>query len=293
MRLSTSSSPTISRKPFADLLKRLLHLSDLHFGRVRPELLDPLIAQVNDLAPDLVAISGDLTQRARDWQFMRAREMMDRIEPPCLVVPGNHDTPLDRPLERLFLPWRRYRKWITGDLCPEVHEPGWSVIGLNSVNPLSWQRGRYSSALLRRVRDGFADTPDSDVRIVVAHHPVDHRPQDEKRLTRGAEKARVALAEAGTDILLTGHLHSWRVDVFGKGPGDPAVLQVHAGTVLSSRLRGEENDFNLLTVGDGQVQVDRYANRSDDSGYDRVRSARFRRNASGWEQLSNDLTGHG
>ncbi|MGR3805855.1 MAG: metallophosphoesterase family protein [Marinibacterium profundimaris] len=272
-------------------MKRLLHLSDLHFGRVRPELLDPLIARVNDLAPDLVAISGDLTQRARDWQFMRARELIDRIESPCLVVPGNHDTPLHRPIERLFFPWRRYRKWISEDLAPEFHEPGWSVIGLNSANPFSWQRGRYSSASLRCVRDGFADSPDTDFRIVVAHHPLDHRPEDEKRLTLGAERARAALAEARTDILLSGHLHSWRVDVFGKGPDDPAVLQVHAGTVLSSRLRGEENDFNLLTVGDGQVQVDRYANRADDSGYDMVRSARFRRNAAGWEQLSNDLAG--
>ncbi|MBB93134.1 MAG: phosphodiesterase [Rhodobacteraceae bacterium] len=272
-------------------MKRLLHLSDLHFGRVRPELLDPLIAQVNDLAPDLVAISGDLTQRARDWQFMRAREMMDRIKPPCLVVPGNHDTPLDRPIERLFFPWRRYRKWISQDLAPQVHEPGWSVIGLNSVNHLSWQRGRYRGAALRCVRDGFADTPEGDFRIVVAHHPVDHRPEDDKQLTRGADKARVALAEAGTDILLTGHLHSWRVDVFGKGPGDPAVLQVHAGTVLSSRLRGEENDFNLLTVGDGQVQVERFANRADDSGYDRVRSTRFQRNATGWEQVCHEVTG--
>ena len=291
MRLSTSSSPTRSRKPFADLLKRLLHLSDLHFGRVRPELLDPLIARVNDLRPDLVAISGDLTQRARDWQFMRARELMDRIEAPCRVVPGNHDTPLDRPIERLFFPWRRYRKWISEDLAPEVHEPGWSVIGINSVNPLSWQRGRYSSSALRCIRDGFADTPDTDTRIVVAHHPLDHRPGDDKRLTRGADKARVALAEAGTDILLSGHLHSWRVDVFGRDPGDPAVLQIHAGTVLSSRLRGEENDFNLLSVGDGQVRVDRYANRADDSGYDRVRSTRFRRTADGWERLSDDPAG--
>ncbi|WP_413220367.1 metallophosphoesterase [Tritonibacter mobilis] len=97
-------------------MKRLLHLSDLHFGRDRPELLDPLIEQINGLAPDLVAISGDLTQRARDWQFMRAREMIDRIKAPCLVVPGNHDTPLDNLFERVLMPWRRYRKWIACDL---------------------------------------------------------------------------------------------------------------------------------------------------------------------------------
>ncbi|WP_223427880.1 metallophosphoesterase family protein [Tateyamaria pelophila] len=76
-------------------MKRLLHVSDLHFGRDRPELLSPLIDKINTLAPDLVAISGDLTQRARAAQFARARELIDRIESLVLVVPGNHDTPLD------------------------------------------------------------------------------------------------------------------------------------------------------------------------------------------------------
>ena len=137
-------------------MKRLLHLSDLHFGRDRPELLDPLIAQINGLAPDLVAISGDLTQRARDWQFMRAREMIDRIDAPCLIVPGNHDTPLDNLAERVLMPWRRYRKWIAADLEPQTHDPGWSVVGINSVNPLGWQRGRFSPRDIRRVEEGFA-----------------------------------------------------------------------------------------------------------------------------------------
>ncbi|MAC78311.1 MAG: phosphodiesterase [Rhodobacteraceae bacterium] len=262
-------------------MKRLLHLSDLHFGRVRPELLDPLIDRVNDLAPDLVAISGDLTQRARTWQYMRAHELIDRIAAPCLIVPGNHDTPLDRPLERFFTPWRRYRKWIDDDLEPQVHDADWSVIGVNSVNHFSWQRGRFGHRLIHRVRQGFADTPADAFRIVVAHHPLEHRPEDDKALPRGAGAARRALAEARTDILLTGHLHNWRADLFGD-PGRQ-VLQIHAGTVLSDRLRGQQNDFNLLTLDGDTVQVDRHASRADATGYDLERSVIFIRDGDGWQ----------
>ena len=263
-------------------MKRLLHLSDLHFGRVRPNLLDPLIAQVNALAPDLVAVSGDLTQRARDWQFMRAREMIDRIEAPCLIVPGNHDTPLDHLIERVFTPFRRYRKWICPELEPQVHDSDWSVVGINSVNPLSWQRGRFGTRAIRKVEAGFADAAEGAFRIVVAHHPLEHRPGDDKRLTRGAADARLALAGMETDIILTGHLHSWRADVFDAAQSRPSVLQVHAGTVLSDRLRGQENDFNLLTLDGSTVRIDRYAGRADGTGYDLERVVRFAREGAGW-----------
>ncbi len=266
-------------------MKRLLHLSDLHFGRDRPELLDPLIEQVNGLAPDLVAISGDLTQRARDWQFMRAREMIDRIKAPCLVVPGNHDTPLDNLFERVLMPWRRYRKWISCDLEPQIHDTDWSVVGVNSVNPLGWQRGRFSLGDIRRVQTCFAQTPEDAYRIVVAHHPLEHQPGETKRLTRGAQHARAELSRIGTDIILSGHLHSWYADTFAMVPDQtPAVLQIHVGTSLSDRLRGEENDFNLLTLKRSAVRVDRYACRSDRSGYDLSRTVYFSRTDMGWHR---------
>ncbi|WP_158969569.1 metallophosphoesterase family protein [Chachezhania sediminis] len=267
-------------------MKRLLHLSDLHFGRTRPELLDPLIEEVNGLDPDLVAVSGDLTQRARNWQFMRARELIDRIAAPCLIVPGNHDTPLDHLVERVFRPWRRYRKWIARDLEPQVHDADWSVIGVNSVDHLSWQRGHFGHHAIKLVEAGFADTPPDAFRIVVAHHPLDQRPEDDKALTRGARAARTALADLKTDVVLSGHLHSWRADIFradaDNDPGPRSVLQLHAGTVLSDRLRGEPNDFNLLTLDGNKARIDRHTSRPDGSGYQLDRTVRFTRDADGW-----------
>ena len=99
-------------------MRTIVHLSDLHFGRTRPDLLEPLVEAVNGAAPDLVAVSGDLTQRARGRQFREARAFLDRLAAPCLVVPGNHDVPLDHLLLRLFGPWRRYCRLIGSELEP-------------------------------------------------------------------------------------------------------------------------------------------------------------------------------
>lgn len=75
-------------------MTRLIHLSDLHFGATTPALLDPLCEMVAELAPDMVVVSGDLTQRARPAQFAQAAAFMARLPAPVLAIPGNHDVPL-------------------------------------------------------------------------------------------------------------------------------------------------------------------------------------------------------
>ena len=135
---------------------RLLHLSDLHFGRVNPGLVAPLLQAVQGLAPDLVVISGDLTQRARAAQFAQARDFLDRLGVPWLAVPGNHDIPLDRPVLRVLRPFGGYRRAICRDLAPVADLPGLSVLGFNTATPRHWQAGRIGAgrflALLARVR---------------------------------------------------------------------------------------------------------------------------------------------
>ena len=126
---------------------RLIHISDLHFGRDRPELMRPLLAALNDLAPDVVAISGDLTQRARASQFRAARTFIDHIEAPVLCVPGNHDLPVHRPFRRFFRPFSNYRKHISPDLSPAWMSPDLALIGINTMSPWRWQTGWRRRAL--------------------------------------------------------------------------------------------------------------------------------------------------
>lgn len=264
-------------------MRRLVHLSDLHFGRDRPELLEPLVAAVERLSPDLVAISGDLTQRARARQFRAARAFIDRLTAPVLVVPGNHDIPLHDPLRRLLRPFGGYRRWIADDLEPQFHDDEIIVLGVNTVNRFAHQSGLFTPRALRRIGRAFAPTEGRRTRIVVAHHPLEHQPGERKKPARGAPAAMEELARLKADVILSGHLHSWHAGPFAARPGRPAVLQVHAGTGLSSRLRGQDNDFNLLEIDGGRIEVARHAAAPDSAEFRPVASYRFTATPEGWK----------
>lgn len=262
-------------------MTRILHLSDLHFGRERPELLRPLIGTVNALAPDLVAISGDLTQRARPGQFRAARTFIEALTPPVVCVPGNHDTPLHNPIERIFDPWRRYRRYIAEDLEPVWVGDRVALHGVNTVNPLYWQRGHVRRTALTRLCRDMAEAP-GRLHVVMGHHPLEHLQDTPKQLTRGAGRALAALADCGADVVLSGHLHTWRTEPFQSFGGLPLV---QAGTGLSTRMRDEPNDFNLLTAAPARIAVERYAARDVGAGFERISRSIFRKPRDRWIEI--------
>lgn len=265
-------------------MRRVLHLSDLHFGRTRPDLLDPLISLTADLAPDLVAISGDFTQRARRRQYVEAAAFLDRLRAPWLGVPGNHDISLDNVLVRLLDPWGRYRSFIHEDLTPRHEDDEITVLGLNTVNRYAHQAGRIGRSQLRTISTAFRNNPQKTV-IVVMHHPPEHPSGSTKRPMRHSAKGVAALRTAGADIVLSGHLHNAHVAPLTAAPG---VLLVQAGTGLSTRLRDEPNTLNLLTIEAGLVRVDRYA-AFERPAFEVTESAWFGRNPADpiapWEAL--------
>jgi len=242
-------------------LTRLLHLSDLHFGRERPELLDPLVALVQGLRPDVTVISGDLTQRARRGQFRAAAALIARLPGPVLCVPGNHDMPLWNPVARLVRPFARWKRLITDDLAPMLDLPGLRVIGLNTADPRAWQRGLARPADLSRACARLRAASPGQLRVVALHHPMHMPAGSGKTPMQGADTAAGALAEAGADVILCGHLHQWAAAPYALREGGRAMLAVQAGTTLSTRLRGEENDLNLITHAAGRISVTRYAAR--------------------------------
>ena len=262
-------------------MRRIIHLSDLHFGRDRPELLDPLVAAVNGLAPDLVVVSGDFTQRARRAQFAAARAFLDRLRPPTLSVPGNHDTPLDNLAVRLARPWTRYRRYIDRELEPSWEDDEIAVAGINTANPFSWQRGKIGSRAVLRICQIFG-SKGRRMHIVALHHPLEHLPEVEKRLMSGANRVLASFGRCGADIVVSGHLHTWRVEPFAAAGG---VLLVQAGTGLSTRHRGEPNDFNLLTVDGRRLMVERHAATTDASGFETLSTHRFEKRGAEWHQL--------
>lgn len=227
-------------------MARLLHLSDLHFGMARPGLAEALAEQARAWAPDLTVISGDLTQRARTGQFRAASAFVAALPGPVLAVPGNHDMPLWNPLARLAFPFAAWRRWIGSALEPMFETPALRVIGLNTADPHAWERGRLPQGALARTLTRLRTARPGQLRVVVMHHPLHLPPQSEKAPMPGVEAATQALAEAGADLVLCGHLHAWAAAPYAVRAEGRSMLCVQAGTTLSTRLRGGENDLNLI-----------------------------------------------
>ncbi len=242
-------------------MRTLVHLSDLHFGRVDERLLQPLIAAVDRIAPDLLVVSGDLTQRARTQQFKQARAFLDALAAPRLVVPGNHDVPLYDLLARMLHPLDKYRRYVAEDLEPFFGDDEIAVVGINSARSLTIKNGRINRRQLEQVRERLAHLPNAVTRIVVTHHPVDlpHGAAANDLVGR-AHLAMETFADCRVDLLLSGHLHhgdigntATRYQIKGH-----SALVIHAGTATSTRRRGEVNSFNVVRVDRPEVVVERW-----------------------------------
>jgi len=266
-------------------MRTIVHLSDLHFGRVDPALVDPLIRTVWELQPDLVAVSGDLTQRARTAQFVEARRFLDALPKPQIVVPGNHDVPLYNPWARFFRPLVKYRCYIGENVEPFYGDDQIAVAGVNTARSLTIKNGRINQRQLGCIRERLCHYPDAVTKIVVTHHPFDlPRGYREGSLVGRARIAMEALASCGVDLFLAGHLHVSHSGHTGERyriAGYKALV-ISAGTALSSRRRRENNAFNALRVDHPRVGLERYVWQSENARFDLSGVEYFERRPDGW-----------
>ncbi|SPB13032.1 metallophosphoesterase [Caballeronia novacaledonica] len=248
----------------------LLQISDTHFGTERPQVAAALLRLAGALSPDLVVLSGDITQRARRHQFDAARAFVDALgATPTLVIPGNHDIPLFDPLARLCYPYANHQRAFGADLEPSFESAELLVLGVNTTRAYRHKDGEVSMRQIRRVAARLEAAGAAQLRVVVTHQPVAvTRAQDEKNLLHGRERAVQRWARAGADLILGGHIHLPYVlplhDTFA------GVMRrmwaVQAGTALSRRTRGTiDNSVNVIRhdarTGDGgarQTTVERW-----------------------------------
>ena len=197
--------------------------------------------------PDLVVVSGDLTQRATRQQFASARAFLNQIDAPILVIPGNHDIPLVDLPRRLLSPSRRFEELIGPDRDPVVKLPGIVAVGLDSMPRWRWKAGHVSERQVSIVAETFNGCAPETWRLVVTHHPV--LPAHLSSLVGRSELVRACEA-GGVDLLLSGHTHSPRTDVVGLGDQSNArtALAVGAGTAISHRTRGAANAYNVIEL---------------------------------------------
>ncbi len=266
-------------------MRRIVHLSDVHFGRTDPAIVAAVLVVVGHIDPQLVAISGDLTQRARSWQFREARAFLDALPCPQLVVPGNHDVPLYNVARRFLDPLGNYRRYITTNLRPVHTDPEFVAVGLNTTRSFTVKDGTIRPPDLRHAAEALRRADADAVKIVVAHHPFEYPDDASTRSQKAAViRALKALADAGADVFLTGHLHlgyTGQTAARYRISGRTAVI-VEAGTATSTRRRGETNSFNVLHVERAAILVERWQWQAASSAFGIVDAQPFDRSDIGW-----------
>jgi 3',5'-cyclic AMP phosphodiesterase CpdA len=227
----------------------LLHISDTHFGTEQPRVVEAVVALARAQRPDLIVLSGDITQRAHRSQFRAARAFTDRLGAPVVAIPGNHDIPLFEGWLRLRWPYARHMEAFGAELEPVHHGADLLVVCVKTTRRWRHSRGDVSAAQIDRVAHLLAQASKQQLRVVVVHQPVAvTRREDLPHRLHGHAAALPRWAAAGADVVMGGHIHQ------------PFVMPVHglarpmwvvqAGTAVSTRLHpGVPNSVNLLRWG--------------------------------------------
>jgi 3',5'-cyclic AMP phosphodiesterase CpdA len=257
---------------------RILHLSDVHFGwPAVPAQADAVEAMAQHEHFDVVAISGDLAQRARAGEFQRAAVFLRDITrpfppggpaPAVIMVPGNHDVAWwFAPFgvgqgERLY---EKYRRYITPELEPVVRVPGATLVGLNTAPGVRWHTltwdphdvsvvGALRPSQLSRAASVFAEVPAGDARIVVMHHnPLRGALSSRIGLLRSVRVMR-AFGTMGVDLVLCGHDHQESVQ--GVQESGKRIVVSTAGTLSSRSRGGRPSSFNVINVLPSTIEVE-------------------------------------
>ncbi len=270
-------------------MRTLIHLSDLHFDRIDHALIAPLIALIRKAKPDVIVVSGDLTQRARTEQFKAAREFLDALPTPQIIVPGNHDIPLHNIFGRFMRPLEKYRRYITDDLEPTYVDEEIAVLGINTSRPLTIKNGRINQEQLERLRERICALGDHITKIIVTHHPLDLPDRyDDSYLVERAPMAMQMFASYKVALLLAGHLHASHAGNISEryDSGGYSALAVLAGTATSTRGRGESNSFNLIRIDAPRIVIERFTWVPDSEVFTRAANDTFVRTPNGWTKVN-------
>ena len=252
----------------------LLQISDPHFGTEQPSIVEAVVTLARQQRPDLLVLSGDITQRARPAQFKAARAFADRLGLPMLAVPGNHDIPLFDLWARLRHPYAGYIAVFGDDLEPVHVSPELMVVCVNTTRAWRHKHGEVSGQQIDRVARLLTDATDAQLRVVVVHQPIAvTRAEDEQNRLRGHAAALQRWSAAGADLIMGGHIHLPYVLAL-KGLTRP-MWAVQAGTAVSLRVRtGAPNSVNLLRCGadapQGGCQIEQWDFSANDQAFVRV-----------------------
>lgn len=236
-------------------MTRLVHLTDLHFGAERADLVHPLTTAIRATQPALVVVTGDLSHRGRPEQFGAALAFLRGLGVPFVTVPGNHDIPLFNLPLRLTAPFRNWGRVIGPPTQGPTDAGQLRILTANTADPWRWRRGNLRESDLTRILRALDPSLPERVPILACHHPLREPPGFDRGETRGARAALPSLIAAGVQIVLTGHLHHWEIGLGITATTPQPLLMLQSGTALCAREGETDHGFALLEFGPGQVAV--------------------------------------
>jgi 3',5'-cyclic AMP phosphodiesterase CpdA len=230
----------------------LFHISDIHFGLEDDRSLDWLVQEIAEKRPAAVAITGDLTMRARQREFDAACHWIRSLDVPVTVVVGNHDLPYFNLFERFTDPYRRFQA-IKALVERKVELSGLAIVPLKTVRRWQprwpWSHGWVTDKALERALTAIDALPKGTKVLVACHHPLVEAGTHGKAWTMGGDRALAELAKRGVLATLSGHVHD-AFDIVSETPEGP-VRMIGAGT-LSQRIRSTPQSFNEI-LWDGEA----------------------------------------
>ena len=260
------------------MLTRILHVSDLHFGaRDDPILEHGLASLIEDVNPELVIASGDLTNRGRRNQHERAAAFLRALGPPVIAVPGNHDIPYTFPA-RFTRTWVQFeRQWQTTE--PEYVGNGVHVVGLNSVRPWRHQSGGITDEQLQRATTKLRQASPASLRVVALHHQMVGAPwRTRKKPVARRTHVLARLVDCGAELIVGGHIHQGTVSerhefevITGDARGVVVSIAPGLGQPRPER-HGEARGCMVYRADDETLRVETYIWREDDWGLTAVRT---------------------
>ncbi len=248
----------------------LFHCSDLHFGHPAvPEQYEAIEAMIQEQGFDVVAISGDLSQRARAGEFQRARAFIKHAErvSKVIVVPGNHDvawwfSPFGMGDDNRLL--RKYRQYISETIEPVLRLPGATLVGINTCHgvirhTLTWNLrdlsiiGYVREDQLARAAEEFAKTSPGDARVIVMHHNPVKGELSRRHGLRNTNRILGAFADMAVDLVLCGHDHQEAVHYIEHTKKGTIIST--AGTISNRARGGRPSSVNSIRISAKDIDV--------------------------------------
>jgi 3',5'-cyclic AMP phosphodiesterase CpdA len=273
-------------------MRTIAHISDLHFGYNDSLLAKKLSESLAQIRPNVLVVSGDLVEHATGAEFQAARDFLDSLPGPQIIVPGNHDLPFYNLWRRFTEGLDKYRRFITEDLEPAFVDDELAIVGADSAHLYPVKGGKITDSQLDDLVTLFSGFPSDLIRVLVTHHPFDLPEPSNPHLLIGHSRRAVTRLAPVVDILLAGHVHlsstgstSTRYKLEGH-----AMAFVQAGTAISDRNKGENNSFNVIHTGsvesrEKQIVVDRYSWTKEDNHFDCKGSKEYRLGKQGWAEF--------